>query len=153
MNDDQFISFLSGLIDGDGTLLKQNKMFCLRIALHNSWCGILSYISNRLHTMFKGWKTNPRISIGKYTMLSISDRSILCKLHTRASGLGIPLLNRKWHKINHQYHDRDIELVNRKRVVWEYYNQGMNGWKIHLKTGIPKTTVYRIIKEMRGVPV
>ena len=99
-NDCLFISFLSGFIDGDGSIIKKKdkEEYRISIRLHKNWFDNLSFIKNKICSL-----TNLSLKgLYKYdvSMLVISDFRVLRFLKLQSEKLKLPILNRKWDKIN-----------------------------------------------------
>ena len=53
-NDDLFLSFFAGFVDGDGSILNvlNRKDVNLKIKVHSSWLEVLSSMEHRIYNMF-----------------------------------------------------------------------------------------------------
>jgi len=100
MTDNQFISLISGLIDGDGNMdiHRISGGCCIRIKCHLSWADFYQKISERISKLSK----TPMINVckGKFMVLRISNNSALSFLKNKTEELNLPILKRKWDKID-----------------------------------------------------
>lgn len=97
---DFFMSFLAGFIDGDGMIgFKGGNPYLLRIMCHANWLDNLIFIKNRLLTYFN-MNITVKLTKKNYSYLSISNASDILKLKTEFDKLKLPLMERKWGKIN-----------------------------------------------------
>lgn len=100
MKDDFFYCFLIGFIDGDGSIIKKKDIeeYRISIRLHKNWYDNLEFfhakISNLLNIKVKG--------LYKYdvSMLVFSDFRILKFLKAKSIEYNLPVLSRKWDKID-----------------------------------------------------
>lgn len=113
LENDKLISLICGFIDGDGNIKHQhNRKDCvLQIHLHSSWIHFLKMISITLTN-----KDFSKISKDGYSRLSITNNSILKKLKCQALNFNLPLLERKWEKI-------DLNYKTFYEVAKEKYNE------------------------------
>lgn len=102
-NNDFFLCYLLGFIDGDGTFSKNKYGVCsfIRIELHNSWKPFLEKIQQKLFSLnFEG------ISVGTnsrgYSWLRITRYSILQFFKRFGQHHNLPLLERKWCSVDTQ---------------------------------------------------
>ncbi len=110
--DRQILSLLIGYIDGDGCIVKQTGRHDVRIDIHihSSWIEFLTYISDRISTMYDIKFNKPHLLNSGYIRWSISNRLIVNALLEEAKKQGLPILDRKWNKIN-----TSLEIKRRKK--------------------------------------
>lgn len=110
INDNKFISFLIGFIDGDGCIRNQtNRNDCvLTIKLHKNWKKTLKVWSDLIYEKFLGKKHNSLIRTkstvsltkdNKYCYVNIANSEILWNLKQYCVKNKLPVLKRKWNKI------------------------------------------------------
>jgi hypothetical protein len=90
-----FISFLCGLIDGDGCFCKRknSKFSFIRVQCHSSWLSVYQIISSRL--LFSGILSKVSIDSQGYCKFIINKQNSIL-LYNIIKSLNIPYLSRKW---------------------------------------------------------
>jgi DNA-binding transcriptional regulator WhiA len=98
-DDDFFISFLIGYIDGDGSIRNQTarKDSIIRIKCHSSWQLILNNWLNRLYRI-AGANRLSKTKINKqgYASVSCGNKTVVEFLKRKTKSLGLPAMRRKW---------------------------------------------------------
>lgn len=140
-HDNELLKYLLiGFIDGDGNIEKQYKRndCFIRIKAHKSWekilkefCSLLSY--NDKHV---------RINKQQYCELCISNSKILNKLKKETKI--IPVLKRKWDKIDETYISRYDKSKELKIKIKNMLNNGMRNKDISEILGISQSYVTKI---------
>lgn len=103
---DRFISFICGFIDGDGCIKKQwgRDDSLIVIKGHSSWKENYKFFENQIYLESKIEKFNPELTVkinnSGYVRFHLSDRRVLNFLKNKTVELNLPILNRKWEKIN-----------------------------------------------------
>lgn len=100
---DLILSLIAGYIDGDGSIYKNtsstfDSIVSLRIKCHSSWIPFLDCIKNYL-----GKSVTVKINNRGYALLNHSNTYELQKFKQQLLKLNLPLLNRKWDRINLAY--------------------------------------------------
>jgi len=130
MNDRQFMSFFIGFIDGDGCITYNNKKekgySKLTVDNHSSWFNLHKYFLNRIS---KITKTNIRSKVCviskiapnekqvKCSHLTITNSKILKFLKNKAIEYDLPVLKRKWDKINLQFFSsKQSAEINKEKI-------------------------------------
>lgn len=102
VDDDLFLSWAVGFIDGDGCICKQTgREDCqIKIKTHISWKDNLQLLSNRLSEM--GGTVPVKVGINSYGYATLNfGNSILLKyLKNNIKLLNLPVLDRKWDLID-----------------------------------------------------
>jgi hypothetical protein len=101
-NDNLFISFLIGFIDGDGCLSNNsNNRCCIQIHNHSSWENIINDWVDRLYNLLKQKRQNNKNNKVKnrYCNITIGNYTILRFLKNKTEELKLPILSRKWDRI------------------------------------------------------
>jgi len=117
-NDDFFIAFILGFIDGDGCIDKQG---CLHIQCHSSWKDCLEKWFNRLYTIVepdlvnKVQKSIVKANIDKRDggiRVEIYNNELLVYLRDKAVEMKLPVMKRKWERIvvRKKYERNSFEL-------------------------------------------
>lgn len=124
----QKISFVVGFIDGDGSISDpKDRMGYLRIKTHHSWTNFLFDIFSDLKRELKltGCIGSSQTKNGYYE-LRISDSESLKRLKVEAINLGLPILKRKWDRIDLNYVSRSVSAKNRVELVKKFLNEGIS---------------------------
>lgn len=120
-NDDLFLSFLIGFIDGDGYIsTKKNRIKAsntIVIQLYHTWKLVISNWINRLYKLAEieclgGYyksENNAKINKRGYASITIGNSKVVSFLKSKILELNIPALNRKWDKVSLDYSNRRIE--------------------------------------------
>ncbi len=100
-DDKLFLSYLLGMIDGDGAFSKEKNGNCqfIRIELHGSWIKILEETKNRLNKIgMQGVVTG--INNRGYSFIKIYRHQCFKFLKNFGIINGLPLLERKWSSVD-----------------------------------------------------
>ncbi len=115
MNKEQFISFLAGIIDGDGCIYNNGNYKQISIGMHRNWLPFLEYLNKNLLIYFGNSGTlynydkkynitqnNGSVSSGTSEMsyLRISKNKLIKSLWNEINCLNLYVLERKWNIIN-----------------------------------------------------
>src|ERR1035437_351458 len=111
-------ALIAGFIDGDGCIQYKGKRFTLSVKCHSSWLNILSDFAKFINPT-----TNAKINNSGYAIFQVLNVPSLKKLKQDVIRLQLPVLKRKWDKINLNYvmheeaHERNfktfIKLFNK----------------------------------------
>lgn len=136
-NEELLFSLSIGFIDGDGSFSKQyrRKDCFLRIQNHRSWLDNLIY-------MYGNSKINKR----GYALTTISDHRVLKDMKKRALDLGLPILERKWNKIDLNYINRNEIKDSNLLVIKELIKNSIPRKEICNILGITKSGLSLILK-------
>lgn len=104
-NDDLFLAFLIGFIDGDGHIRRvTGRTDCaIHIKVHATWQRVLNYFHRRVYRIAK-IKTRKNVHGNKfatinkagYAKISFTDMRIVVFLKRKSKELKVPYLARKW---------------------------------------------------------
>lgn len=138
--------FIIGLIDGDGNITKKVKgnSFKISIKMHSSWLHILKEIEGVLYANQNVFRS--KINKLGYAELCISDSKTCLDLKRHATNNALPILHRKWDKIDLKYVNPNIIAVERKKSVLSLRKRGLNPEQISNETNLKYNTVYKIIE-------
>jgi hypothetical protein len=148
---DKMFSLLIGFIDGDGCILNQSggRRDCsLRLKCHVSWENNLNIFTNLINS-YK-WDDipilNPKINKQGYVELCISNNFILGKMKTKAVKLKLPIMERKWSKIDSNFKGKRQKAKENVENVTILVNKGMRNGQISNTLKISPSTVTAIMK-------
>lgn len=101
-NNDLFLSLFIGFFDGDGSVCQPSERiyYSLRIKCHSSWFDNLQLFSNRICKLVNISPNKSRINKQGYVEIAWSKSSLLIYLKNKIKELNLPVLQRKWGKIN-----------------------------------------------------
>lgn len=120
----------------------------LRIHLHSSWLDNLIFIENFIYDYFliEKKKTYSHISNDGYSLLTISDNDIITKLKKECIRLKLPIMSRKWDRIDENRVSRNILFNNVKEDIINLYKLGLPPLEIISKLNLKKGVVYKHIR-------
>ena len=131
-----------GFIDGDGSISNQYKRkdCFIKIKVHKSWENILKEFCNLL-----GYDTkHVRINKENYCYLCISNSNIVGELKKMSNML--PILKRKWEKIDENYVSRYNTSKILKEKVIKMLNENMRNKDISSNLNVSPSYVSKINK-------
>jgi hypothetical protein len=97
-NDGKFLSFFIGFFDGDGCFdIRKTKVVAMKIECHVNWYPTLETIQKKLQNV--GIQSTLKITSRGYSCLRIYKQETFKKLKTFIIQNNIPVMNRKWNKI------------------------------------------------------
>lgn len=106
----QLLSLFCGLVDGDGSITYKHNKQCvfIRVGAHNLWESFYRSLLNKLEIPFT------YIPHGKfeYFSLSIQNKPFICNLYNEIKVLNLPLLERKWKKVE----TIPMDLSSKKKI-------------------------------------
>jgi hypothetical protein len=101
-DNDNFLSFMMGYFDGDGSItLQRCKYPRLTIRCHKSWKNNLDLWFERLYKLYDHTLTSKTCAITKdnYARIEINNKGLLRFLKQKSEKLNLPIMKRKWNKI------------------------------------------------------
>ena len=133
-----------GFIDGDGNISKQYKRqdSFIRIKTHKSWEKILKEFCELINY------DNAHVRINKdgYCELYISNSKVVTELKKITNN--IPVLKRKWEKIDENYVSRNVKSKIIRNYIVEMLNKGYKNKDISKTLKISNSLVSKIKKEI-----
>lgn len=139
MDDISIFACSIGFLDGDGSIgFQSGRSDCIvRIKCHSSWSSVLK----KMYPCF-----SHGITSDGYARCSLSNSVVIKDIKRRCIELGLPVLNRKWDKV-------DLELVGRtemsgirKKDIHYLLEQNCSIVEICKRLNLKYSTVYMIIK-------
>jgi len=105
-----------GLIDGDGHISTLHKGRCnqIRIKLHGSWLEFLLHCGSRLSGLSGDGVSPAKINNYGYAELSINRQSVVSFLNDFVKKNNLPVLERKWSRIDEAKQKRKEHCVSPK---------------------------------------
>jgi len=148
-NLDLFVSLVIGFIDGDGSIRKQtNRNDCLiAIKCHSSWFENLK-IMNRIMSEIININEADVVRINKkgYALLIWSNSKVLRFLKEFILATNLPVLKRKWNKIDEGFISGQELAAQRVGRVKELLDKDYNKSEIAEILGVNKSAVTLIIQ-------
>lgn len=145
---DLFLALLIGFIDGDGSIQYQtNRKDCqLSIQIHNSWLETLNFFSLNLHSLIGIPYQKAIINSRGYAYLNISNSIVLKFIKRNALRLNLPIMERKWNKINLNIISKRELGQYRTNQVQVLLNKNLSKNEIAHILGISNSAITEIIK-------
>lgn len=131
-------AFAVGFIDGDGSIGYQSgRQDCiLRIKCHSSWKDNLEFIYERPTS----------INAEGYATLNISDNEILREYKRFVLDKNLPVLERKWDKINVDVESRYVGSKKRIENILYLKSLGMRNTDIAYQLSVTDPYVHTVLK-------
>jgi hypothetical protein len=148
-NDNLFISFLVGFIDGDGYLAKRvGRPDChLKIKNHSSWLNILKEMRFRVENLTGIKLTEPTLNKQGYAEFRICNSRVLRYLKSKTVKLKLPCLRRKWGEIDDKFVSRYEVIEEHGKQIKEMLQLGIRQTVIAKKLNINRATVAYAIQK------
>ena len=145
------IPFFIGFVDGDGSIGFQHgrKDCILRIKNHSSWMGtiqnMVDLISGQART------SSPKVKLTKagYANVNVANSVTLKFLKKQTRELNLPVLERKWNKIDETFVSRMEQSIYNAENVLNLKSQGVKNKEIALTLGLSQAAVSVIIKKSK----
>ena len=138
----------AGFIDGDGNIsnFSKRKDFFLRIKTHLSWEHVLNEFGELLIEPKKC-----KINSAGYAELSITNTLVEKKLKEKFLSLNLPLLSRKWDKIDLCYKSKYEKNKEVKEKVEKLLSEKKPVAQIAKEVGRCETVIYKIKNNLENV--
>jgi len=150
LNINQWISLICGFIDGDGCIGHQTgrKAHTIRIKCHSSWKENLSFIEKKLYEILLNIHSEKLTKINNqgYAQVAFSKNLLITKLKEKAISLNIPLMKRKWNKIDTNFISKYDTADKIRNIVIDLHNHGFDTNEIADKLSYSYGGVYRIVR-------
>ena len=117
----------------------------MRIKQHNSWLPILSEIGK-----FLGRESSVKINKDGYAELYVTGYPLIRDLKKRLMGYNLPLLARKWDKIDLDFKTKYEKKAETYSKIEELLRQGIKQAKIAKMVGISEATVTKVKKLLQN---
>lgn len=148
MSDNFFLSFLIGFIDGDGAIAHRNitPVKLLQIKVHASWLPVLNLFVTRLSEISKVQIPLGKLNNKGYARIMLSNNIHLKFLKNKGIEFNLPVLGRKWDKIDLNYISKAERPWLLKDQMIELHKNGWSIYKISKKLNTCHSTVIKYIK-------
>lgn len=140
INNNKLFSLIIGFIDGDGTINKNGNV--LRIKCDLCWKNILNYFYYSLTNENKNFN-----DIGNCSIIYICKTEILKDIKKKSIELNLPILDRKWNRVDLDKIIRYEKTKIKKNKILELLKKEIKDIDIVNKTGSSRSLVYKIKKE------
>jgi hypothetical protein len=149
LNRDSLLSLIVGFIDGDGSITFQHGRTdsFLRIKNHNSWLHILKLFADVIMEETLINFPTPKTNNQGYASLACSNLKILQFLKNHAIKYKLPILERKWDKIDMVRISAYEIADNRREQVRELFQKGFGYKQISKEVGISMSRISNIINK------
>jgi hypothetical protein len=149
---DLLFSLIVGFIDGDGCIgkRKDNNKPRLMIGVYESWINNMIFFHNFLFEI-SGYTTTviPIINHNKKAaILDIGDNRVLAFMKKKVIDLKLPVMKRKWDKIDENYISPELLLVDK---IKEIQKLTMVKTEIAKQAGISYGKLYKLYDKYKGV--
>lgn len=145
-NIDLLLSLLIGFIDGDGHITNQtnrkDSKICIKV--HRNWISFLE--------LYKQICPSVKIKINNcgYAFLSLTKNKEIIELKKNAQKLKLPILERKWSKIDLDFISKQDVAIERRKNVYQLYDSGMRIKDITKTLNLTKGCVQMIIRRKKS---
>ena len=148
IKDNLFWSLLIGFIDGDGSIRHQTgrKDCFITIKIHSSWLSILQLMGDRLYGQFNLSAPHATLNNKGYAVINFTNSIILKFLKRKALRLRLPLLERKWSRIDLKYVSKMETATLRRKQILQLLREGQRSVDICRKLAIHSSMVTQAVK-------
>jgi hypothetical protein len=152
MTGDLCWAFFIGFIDGDGSIGNQSgRRDCLlRIKNHISWQPVLKFFTDFVSK--EAGVVPPEVKPNKqgYAEVNIANSMTLKCLKKKAGELKLPVLERKWSKIDQDFVSRREQAIKNRIAVVDLKQQGFRNVEIAKQLGLSQAAISVILKKSKG---
>jgi hypothetical protein len=148
-NNGLLLSLIIGFIDGDGSISRQTNRTdtFLRIKCHSSWLFNLQFISD---IICKDCNLKPNIAaINRqgYAAVAFSNSIILKFLKKKGKDLKLPVLKRKWDRVNENFISKFEEYSYILKEVKNLIKEGLKNYDIADIVDRSPASIYQMVKK------
>lgn len=152
ISDDNFLALFAGLVDGDGCIrITQSGKTHIALEMHGCWLSNLEYIEQRIYTILQQQRYRTpdeklsKLNIRGHARLVFTDAHVLKTIHQSLQSFNLPLLSRKWDKIQHG--PTMTERMNdRIRTILDGLTAGLPVSQISTQMHLTPAAICRIIR-------
>jgi hypothetical protein len=152
-DDDLFMSFLVGFIDGDGRVAKLHNRQDAHIGIvgHGNSLEVFKKWFVRLFELFPANKSNslilggsvPKLDKSGYARGFISNFEVVKQIKIKAMELGLPVMSRKWDCVDMTLVSKYVITSERRIKAKQLRDQGLTRTEIAKELGVCLTATYR----------
>lgn len=144
--EDQIYSLIIGYIDGDGCIFrsKNSKRSIIKFYAHYSWKLFIEFIINFLGDTSRVSVINNKLSAG------IGKTEIVNRLKQKMLSLNLPVLDRKWNKIDLSYDGTFVKKSNKFERFKELIESGYTNTEIITHLNIEPISLYYYIRKLKS---
>lgn len=144
----QFLCLVIGFIDGDGCIRKQTgrKDCLITIKCHKNWLDILCYFAERLSRLSGDTLSTPIVNNNGYARLNITRINTVNYLKKKAIELKLPILDRKWGRIDETLVSRSITTINNRISILALKLEGYRNGEIARKMNLSPAAITKALK-------
>lgn len=148
LNHEQLMSFLIGYIDGDGCITKQTGRVDCRITIkcHSSWEENLNTMVGSAYIKAGLSPIRARIDRSGYAVINIGNSLVVQYLHQFANKHKLPVIHRKWDKVDITYVSKQTTGKQRVYLVRALLADGLSKSDIAIALNIGNSSVTQIIQ-------
>lgn len=156
IDDDLFVSFFAGLIDGDGSIYRKRLKDCvLEICCHGVWENNLNQLFSRTWDIIGVLAINKNIKVPSCKRFIRGENTDTCRIRTcntefiwklkqKCIELSLPILARKWDKVVTQNSNTPNACAKRNEII-SAFNNGDSLSAIHRNTGVNLSWIHEIL--------
>lgn len=121
-NNDLYLALLVGLIDGDGSVQSQTYRThpMINFHVHSSWYDFYNNLRKFISVKLNINVNEPKIGKDGYLRWNITNTETVICLKKYAQDNDLPILSRKWDKIDTSFVSRYITTKKRREELFEY---------------------------------
>jgi hypothetical protein len=144
---DLLYALIIGFIDGDGCIRYQTgrKDTAITIKLDPAWLDFLNLISTFLLN-----KNISKINNAGYASLVISNSIAIKRLKQKAIDFNLPILSRKWEKIDMSFISRQEQAIINRNNVLKLKNEGKSINEISEILNLKYNCIYQILSRNKN---
>jgi len=148
LDNNSFIALIVGMIDADGHIRSKGYRGQISLSVHPSWTEFLLQISQRISDITQTSPAKINRTDNNYAGLcsiGIYRSEIVRFIKEKANALHLPLMNRKWDRIDSEKLTRSQILSSRISEVKELREQGLTLEKIASIIGFSDSLVWDLL--------
>jgi hypothetical protein len=140
-----FMAYFIGFIDGDGSIGGTGNRRSISVKVHKNWLNRLRSYEKRVYDICGIPQTSvARVNKRGYTLMNISSPEVLAKIKKFGLRLQLPMMDRKWSRINENktYQSQSV----RERIQYISEHQGLSVADLSRRLGLKYLTLYMFMQ-------